>query len=139
MTYYLPLIVRWETQTALFHDIVLPDDILDCRVRIHMAPKARSITTFEEEYDTMLSIMHDRLDEHLHMVHHEEKEGSQGDGWIDAQRELNDRCRRAIPAITSSILEHQKTLIDQVIQFWQDEDEFEKYCLDDFFALAEAW
>jgi hypothetical protein len=35
--------------------------------------------------------------------------------------------------------DYHKTVIDQVIQFWEDEDDFEKFCLGDFFALAEAW
>ncbi|CAD0096948.1 unnamed protein product [Aureobasidium mustum] len=139
MRYILPLHVSWGIEADLFYDIVIKTYLRYHRIRIDVSSKARSVTALEKVHKEMLLAMQGRLEKHLEAIQGAEKKGYQDDNWADAQRDLNNHLRRALPAIASAMLEHHKALIDQVVQPWQDAEEFKEYCLGDFFALAEAW
>lgn len=140
MTYILPLYIDWTARNGPFWNTILQKYLQQYRkIKIDISSKVRSIAALEQEYDRILLDWQNKLDMHLDMVQEAVKDDKQDDDWIADQRELNTSCKRIISALASSILEHHKKLIDQVIQFWQEADDFDEYCLGDFFALAEAW
>lgn len=139
MQYGLPLAPTSTRRSPLFRKIILLNRGLLSRVRIDVSSKSRSIAALDHEYNRLLLDIHSRLEEHLDAIRAVERDGSNDASWIAIQAHLNNSLRRSFSTFTSVMFDYHRTIIDQVIHFWEDEDEFEKFCLGDFFALAEAW
>ncbi|KAH0371988.1 hypothetical protein KCU65_g1586, partial [Aureobasidium melanogenum] len=137
--YSLPLAPKSTRRAAFFRKIIPIDCGLVGRVRIHVSSKSRSIAALDQECNRLLLDIHSRLDEHLDMVQSAERDGSKDANWIAIQKDLSNHFKRSLPTVLSAIRNYHETVINQVIQFCKDEEAFEKFCLGDFFALAEAW
>ncbi|KAH0156652.1 hypothetical protein KCU67_g8233, partial [Aureobasidium melanogenum] len=59
--------------------------------------------------------------------------------WWPRHRAVLLQARAMIPRMISHMIDYHMVLIDKLMDYWQEKDEFEKFCLGDFFALAEAW
>lgn len=139
--YSLP--VRQRNNRLLRHvyaDVLAPRGCgRERNIEIFVTSKARSLAALDWECSKLQLIMQTGLDVYLDNVKKVEKDGSKSAAWIARRRDLGNKCEEIIMAITSAIREHHITAVDQVTQLWKDGDEFDEYCLGDFFALAEAW
>ncbi|KAG9651173.1 hypothetical protein KCU95_g6579, partial [Aureobasidium melanogenum] len=111
----------------------------DRRIRIHPNSKSRSLSALEDECARMLLGIHKRLSIHLEEVRAAKQHGSEDNALIARQMRSRKYCKKIIPALVSAMHGYHERMIDQVMQVWQEAEEFDEYCLGDFFALAEAW
>lgn len=110
----------------------------DRRIRIHPNSKSRSLSALQDECVKMLLDSHKRLSIHLEKVRIARQDGSKDNTLIAREMRSRKYCKEIIPAILSAMRGYHEMMIDQVTQVWQEAEEFEEYCLGDFFALAEA-
>ncbi|KEQ61933.1 uncharacterized protein M437DRAFT_66879 [Aureobasidium melanogenum CBS 110374] len=108
-------------------------------IRVLVTSKARSVAALNLECTKIRLIMESSIEVHLDKVKVLEQDGSESTARIARRRKLGNQCRVIMLTIMSAIREHHKMIIDQVTQLWQGADEFDGYCLGEFFALAEAW
>ncbi|KAH0355749.1 hypothetical protein KCU83_g1431, partial [Aureobasidium melanogenum] len=96
----------------------------------------------------MLRSIRQKLGDNLHLVEELEQVPDTDDtfigrlkkaGYATQYRSEIDHANEKAIEMVSDLRSFHEEIIEQMIQFWQDEDEFKKFCLDEFFALAEAW
>lgn len=126
--------VRNQQFTMVYQTILWGYDRVR-EVRIHPESKSRSLAALEDVKTTMLLDMEKLIDVHIEKIKTAERGGRKDTGGIW----LQDRCNMIMPAILSAMREYHEKVIDQVVQIWREADEFDEYCLGDFFALAEEW
>ncbi|KAI5249649.1 hypothetical protein E4T42_05167 [Aureobasidium subglaciale] len=101
--------------------------INECRLRNYLDQRIYELS----QYNHMTEAV-DQAEEENH-TDYVDDEPEWEDDELDWDEEIQ-LFRRA-----RNIRGYHMALVKQVTEFWQEQDEFEKYCLGDFFALAEDW
>lgn len=116
-------------------------------IRVYVHSNERSLAALDASCTEMLRFIQQKLDDNLHLLEELKKAPDTDNTFIGRLKrsgyatqyrlEIDYANKKAIEMVSNLRSFHEK-IIEQMIQFWQDEVEFGKFCLGDFFALAEA-